>query len=179
MFPNGTASDAPLFGAVDVGPRNAGLPAQGASAASCPPPRARVQSAKPSSLKAMKREDAESALHFAGFAIFECPIKPGTTDTITLLKCVAVRQCFASVSWSAPHGPPVAGVYVATQWAPGERAAMRGAFGLLDLKLLRKPRGSKHGQTMPPPPPSSLLMHPRFQGPVRSVEDRGGGNFVR
>eukprot|EP00026_Physarum_polycephalum_P000224 Phypoly_transcript_00224.p1 GENE.Phypoly_transcript_00224~~Phypoly_transcript_00224.p1 ORF type:complete len:1213 (-),score=244.37 Phypoly_transcript_00224:27-3665(-) len=40
----------------------------------------------PSSVSSIPREDAEKDLHFAGFVVFECPLKPDSLSTITTLK---------------------------------------------------------------------------------------------
>lgn len=48
----------------------------------------------------MPREEAEKDLNFAGFVVFECPLKADSLSTITTLKNSSHKVCFYP-----PHSP--------------------------------------------------------------------------
>ena len=52
----------------------------------------------PMSLSSMPREDAEKDLQFAGFVVFECPLKTDSLSTITTLKNSSHRVCLFPLS---------------------------------------------------------------------------------
>eukprot|EP00667_Euglena_gracilis_P000976 EG_transcript_976 len=112
---------------------------------------------RPAALKAMRREEAEAGLTFAGFAVFECPIKAGTPQAVAALRGASHRVLMITGDneLTAWH------VAAATGMARGPPAFLRwgdaGAYWVDQNEALLPPTAAGHALCVSGGPLASAL----------------------